>query len=158
MTNLQTNQETELFKSFNIASTAAAKFIKNSSQRHKPQDDMPTSDSETEDNPAFVDALLDIGEETGLLAETKDIRDELGMISMVLKHQVGILEDLAGALFMEWKGNHHQDKQAEIRRRFKEQQKTIETNLRDLERMDKQCEGIYTSVRPQSPASETWQD
>lgn len=70
------------------------------------------------------------------------------MISMVLKHQYGILEDLSNALNQELRGNHNQQKQAEIRRRFKEQHKVIQLHLNDVERMDKQAESIYTSVRP----------
>ena len=94
-----------------------------------------------------MDTLLDIGQETSLLAETKDIRDELNMISMVLEHQLAILDDLANALYQELKGNHNQQKQAEIRRRFKEQHKVIQLHLNDVERMDRQAESIYTSVR-----------
>ena len=94
-----------------------------------------------------MDTLLDIGEETALLAETKDIRDELNMISMVLKHQLSVLDDLANALLEELRGNHNQQKQADVRKRFREQHKVVEVHLKDVERMDKQAEGIYTSVR-----------
>ncbi|KAI2756575.1 hypothetical protein DTO006G1_7939 [Penicillium roqueforti] len=41
----------------------------------------------------FVDRLLDIGQETNLLAEIKDIRDELNMIRTVLEHQNNVLLD-----------------------------------------------------------------
>ena len=96
--------------------------------------------------PSFVDTLLDIGEETALLAEAKDIRDELNMISMVLKHQVSILDDMTNALLEEAKGPHNQQMQSEIKKRFKEQHKVVDVHLKDVERMDKQAEGIYTSV------------
>lgn len=99
-----------------------------------------------------MDTLLDIGQETSLLAETKDIRDELNMISMVLEHQLAILDDLANALYLELKGNHNQQKQAEIRRRHKEQHKVIQLHLNDVERMDRQAESIYTSVRSSNNA------
>ena len=68
------------------------------------------------------------------------------MISMVLQHQSTILQDLTNALLEELKGNHNQQKQAEIRKRILEQQKVIAVHLKDVERMDKQAEGIYTSV------------
>lgn len=98
------------------------------------------------DDPTFVDTLLDIGEETALLAETKDIRDELNMISMVLKSQTSVLDDLSNALLEELRGNQHQQKQADVRKRFREQLKIIDVHLKDLERMDRQAEGIYTSL------------
>ena len=120
--------------------------MRDSHERRRAQRDIHTSDDDSEDSALFVDTLLDIGEETALLAETKDVRDELNMISMVLKHQLAIVDDLATALFQELKGNHNQDKQAEARRRFKEQHKIIEVHLKDVERMDKQAESIYISV------------
>ena len=104
-------------------------------------------EEDLETDPTFVDTLLDIGEETQFLAETKDIRDELNMISMVLKHQLSIQDDLHKALLEELKGNHNHQRQAEIKKRFREQQKLVENHLKDVERMDKQAEGIYTSVR-----------
>lgn len=136
-----------MFKRFNDASVTAGKVLRDSRQRRKAQIGSSGDDND-EKNPAFVDALLDIGEETALLAETKDIRDELNMISMVLKNQTTVLDDLANAIFQELKGSHIEQKQAEIRRRFKEQYKIIEVHLKDVERMDKQAEGIYTSVSP----------
>lgn len=95
-------------------------------------------------DPTFVDTLLDIGEETALLAEAKDIRDELNMISLVLQNQLSILEDLMQALLEEREGD--QQKQAEIKKRFREQWKIVDVHKKDVERMDKQAEGIYTSV------------
>ena len=108
--------------------------------------DIPSAvNSPDADDPTFVDTLLDIGEETALLAETKDIRDELNMISMVLKSQTSVLDDLSNALLEELRGQHQQ-KQADVRKRFREQLKIIDVHLKDLERMDRQAEGIYTSL------------
>ena len=139
-----------MFKRFNDASVAAAKVLRNSRRRRKPQFDHSSSDDDDDNNvgkdPIFVDTLLDICEETSLLAETKDIRDELNMISMVLKHQQAVLDDLSNAMFQELKDNHNQQKYAEIRRRYREQLKLIEMHLKDVDRMDRQAEGIYTSV------------
>ena len=68
------------------------------------------------------------------------------MISMVLKQQLSIIDDLSFSLQSEVKGSHNQQRQAEIKKRFREQQKLVEVHLKDVERMDKQAEGIYTSV------------
>lgn len=144
---LQTNKETELFKKFNDASVAAAEWLTNQRSRGKSQFfNVSTHDSITSVDPTFVDTLLDIGEETALLAETKDIRDELNMISMVLDHQLSVLDDLTHALLEELRGQSNQQKQAEIKKRFREQSKVIEVHLKDVARMDQQAKGIYTSV------------
>ncbi|UPX12620.1 uncharacterized protein EKO05_0003161 [Ascochyta rabiei] len=101
-------------------------------------------DSSLANAPLFVDKLLDIGAETDLLAETKDIRDELNMIAKVLEDQRSVIPDLEVAItdiyFEEHKA--HRD----LKRRFKEQLKTVDTHLKDLERMDKQAERIYKSI------------
>ncbi|KAF2111938.1 hypothetical protein BDV96DRAFT_498386 [Lophiotrema nucula] len=94
--------------------------------------------------PLFVDKLLDIGAETNLLAETKDIRDELNMIAKVLEDQKSVLPDLeisiADIYREEHKGQH------DLKRRFREQLKTIDVHLKDIDRMDKQAERIYKSI------------
>jgi ankyrin repeat protein/Mg2+ and Co2+ transporter CorA len=94
--------------------------------------------------PLFVDKLLDIGAETDLLAETKDIRDELNMIAKVLEDQRSVLPDLETGILDIYREEHKS--QQELKRRFKEQMKTIDTHLKDLERMDKQAERIYKSI------------
>lgn len=131
---------------FNDASKAAARWLKSQRQRGSLQLlSKPSGESESTKDHTFVDTLLDIGEETALLAETKDIRDELNMISMVLKHQVSILDDMMHALLEEARGSDSR-MQSEIKKRYREQHKVVEVHLKDVERMDKQAEGIYTSV------------
>ncbi|KAL8952976.1 MAG: hypothetical protein Q9222_001152 [Ikaeria aurantiellina] len=137
-----TNKETELFMKFNNASKDAKQWLAN--QREKGKSILV--EAPARDRDSLVDTLLDIGEETALLAETKDIRDELNMISMVLKHQISILDDMMHALLDEAKGPHNQQAQAEIRKRYREQHKVVEVHLKDVERMDRQAEGIYTSL------------
>lgn len=127
---------------FNNASKAAERWLRSQRQRETSQLNTPAGDKDH----SFVDALLDIGEETALLAETKDIRDELNMISMVLTHQKSVLRDMETALLEEAKGSHQQQMQSEIRKRYKEQLKVVEIHAMDVERMDKQAAGIYTSV------------
>ncbi|KAI4193008.1 MAG: hypothetical protein LQ348_002986 [Seirophora lacunosa] len=137
-----TNRETELFMNFNDASKAAERWLKNQRQKETLQLNTPAGDKDH----TFVDTLLDIGEETALLAETKDIRDELNMISMVLTHQKSVLQDMETALLEEAKGSYQQYMQSEIKKRYKEQLKVVEIHSMDVERMDKQAAGIYTSL------------
>lgn len=113
--------------------------------------DPPTDESQYLDDrmgPAhallFVDKLLDIGHETDLLAETKDIRDELNMIAKVLEDQRSVLPDLEISIIDIYREEHKN--QQELKRRFRDQLKTIDIHLKDLERMDKQAERIYKSI------------
>ncbi|KAL8799893.1 MAG: hypothetical protein Q9182_005550 [Xanthomendoza sp. 2 TL-2023] len=132
---------------FNEASKDAARWL--TCQRLRGNSQLlskSSGDNDTMRDHTFVDTLLDIGKETALLAETKDIRDELNMISMVLKHQISVLEDMMNALLDEAKGPHNHEQQSEIKKRYKEQHKVVEVHLKDVERMDKQAEGIYTSL------------
>jgi Mg2+ and Co2+ transporter CorA len=102
-------------------------------------------DSGTHANaPLFVDKLLDIGAETDLLAETKDIRDELNMIKKVLEDQRNVLPDLETSIKDIYKEEHKN--QQEVARRFKDLTKTLDTHTRDLDRMDNQAERIYKSI------------
>ena len=101
-------------------------------------------DSSLAHAPLFVDKLLDIGAETDLLAETKDIRDELNMIAKVLEDQRSVIPDLEAAITDIYK--EERKSQQDLKRHFKDQLKTIDTQMKDLERMDKQAERIYKSI------------
>jgi ankyrin repeat protein/Mg2+ and Co2+ transporter CorA len=94
--------------------------------------------------PLFVDKLLDIGAETDLLAEIKDIRDELNMIAKVLEDQRNVIPDLQGSIIDIYQEEYKS--QNELKKRFKDMLKTIDTHVRDLERMDVQAERIYKSI------------
>lgn len=155
-----TDRETMLFKEFNEASAQASEWLKHhrkqpsrftqnlesATKKHDRKDDGGDGpDSEDEDqDPLFVDKLLDIGQETDLLAETKDIRDELNMIRTVLEHQKQVLLDLQEAVCEIYHGEHRS--QHEVKKRFKDQQRTIDMHVKDVDRMDKQAERIYASI------------
>ncbi|KAF9890407.1 hypothetical protein FE257_006075 [Aspergillus nanangensis] len=155
---IATDRETVLFNRFNRASAQASDWLKNHrklgrSAQPKKADDGDTGkqqlallndDIDAADSPLFVDNLLDIGHETDLLSEAKDIRDELNMIRMVLQHQQHVLSDLQGAICEIYHGQHRS--QYEIKKRFKEQERMIDMHLKDIDRMDKQAERIYSSI------------
>lgn len=112
-------------------------------EQHADDEDFIDADNE----PQFVDKLLDVGAETDLLAEIKDIRDELDIIRMVLAHQQHLLPDLREAI----KGAHRIDRSHGYLRKtdkvFEEQEKTITNPLKDINRMDQQAQRIYESIR-----------
>lgn len=153
-----TDRETLLFKEFNAASAQASewlkqhrrpsRFIQTLERNRQPQDEDQEDEDEEEQSqePLFVDKLLDIGQETDLLAEAKDIRDELNMLRTVLEHQKQVLGDLQEAICEIYNNNGDHRLQQDVKKRFKEQQRTIDVHLKDIDRMDKQAERIYYSI------------
>lgn len=151
-----TDRETILFKEFNTASAQASAWLQHR-RRHnrfsairageeaarKIQDEKYKFDDPTHGT-LFVDKLLDIGQETDLLAETKDIRDELNMIKKVLEDQAHVLPDLESSICEIYAES--QTSQKEVKKRFRDQLKTIEMHIKDIDRMDKQAERIYNSI------------
>lgn len=147
-----TERETKLFDRFNRASLQAAQWLRHHRRkRHGRQssDSARAGTSSFDDgrlnNILFVDALLDIIVETELLAEIKDIRDELQMIEKVLKEQKSVIPELADRLSDDM-GGRRSTSSIDVHKRNKEQIKIIETHLTDVDRMDKQAEGIYRSL------------
>ncbi|KAJ5578447.1 uncharacterized protein N7459_007411 [Penicillium hispanicum] len=154
---IATDRETLLFNRFNHASAQASSWLKShrklnrfsrSSARSisglEDDDGSDPDDDYDDDQPVFVDRLLDIGEETDLLAEAKDIRDELNMIRTVLEHQKHVLADFQEVICEIYHGQHRS--QYEVKKRFKDQQRMIDMHLKDIDRMDKQAERIYHSI------------
>jgi hypothetical protein len=92
-----------------------------------------------------MDALLAIGTETRLLAEIKDIRDELNMIRMVLRSQTQVMGDFADQVAEEL-GGKRSIEAGEVRKKSKEQLKVIDGHIVNLDRMDKHATLIYDSV------------
>lgn len=166
---IATDRETLLFREFNRASAQASDWLKNhrklnrfarnlqketAAARKKDEHwllgDETTDEATNEakyyekDEPLFVDKLLDIGQETDLLAEAKDIRDELNMIRTILQHQQHVLDDLQFVICDIYQGQHRS--QVEVKKRFKDQQRMIDMHLKDIDRMDIQAERIYASI------------
>lgn len=150
-----TDKETDLFQKFDEASSAASAWLTHHRASNRlfrmldiDQEKLATMEKPTPEDaeraPLFVDTLLDIGQETELLKEIKDIRDELNMISKVLEDQKHVLPDLGSAIseiyFDERKS------QQEMKKRFENQLKMIDMHLHDIQRMDKQAERIYKSI------------
>ena len=156
---IATDRETLLFNRFNQASMQASSWLKSHRKLNRfarssarsvagrdgaPEDIVLDEEEDFDDEPHFVDRLLDIGEETGLLAEAKDIRDELNMIRTVLEHQKHVLADFQEVICEIYQGQHRS--QYEVKKRFKDQQRTIDMHIKDIDRMDKQAERIYHSI------------
>jgi Mg2+ and Co2+ transporter CorA len=133
-----TDQESRLFSKFHKASEKSTQWLKHyrrgaSRSQHELSDD-----------------LLNIHQETRLLAEIKDIQDELNIIDMVLDSQRHVLKEfqknITDELRVEGSRKTTDGVIKEIRRRFQEQERLLEVHQNDLDRMDGQAHGIYSSL------------
>ncbi|KAG9242052.1 ankyrin repeat protein [Calycina marina] len=142
-----TDRETNLFRDFNQASAQASAWL----QRHRRPNRFtrylePDEHNEVENNLIVLreSKLLDIGQETDLLAEIKDIRDELKMMERVLEDQLYVLPDLQAAVCDIY--YEEQMSQGEVKKRFGEQMRGINTHIKDIDRMSQQAKRIYKNV------------
>lgn len=129
------NKETTLYRNFYADSREVHSWL----ESHRE----PASNA---DYPKIVDRFLDIGNETHLLEEIKDIRDELNMISMVLNSQKSTLPSLCDAICEDMPGTRNQFRTRDIKRRVEEQKRTLDMHLNELDRMAKLSEGIEASL------------
>jgi hypothetical protein len=160
------DQEAKLFREFSAASRQASAWLKSHSRPTKfartlkaaaagkvlGKDDLKGDsfhfdDHEHAHEPLFVDKLLDVGAETDLLSEIKDIREELDIIRMVLGNQHQLLPELRESIRSIYRGEQWYAQLRRAERKFEEQDKTITNPVKDIDRMDKQAERIYGSIR-----------
>ena len=97
---------------------------------------------------SFVENLLDVGWETTLLKEVKDIRDELGMLAMIFERQEYVrqcIKDTIDTISNEKKWSDAA--KAKFARAFEDHRRTIAQPKKDTERMNSQATGVYNSVR-----------
>ena len=132
LTEGQEDKEPELISDFNEASKQAKEWF--------------NSQSKTEKYPKFDDYFMNIGDEMAFLAEVKDIRNELNMLSTVLEYQASILPQLKDAIIKE--SEPLRDKKIELKTTFDDQVKTVDNLLKNIQRMDKEADDIYRSVDP----------
>jgi len=126
-----------------IASTheADAEDLENEEDEWLKQDDEGTDPDGTN---RFVDRLLNIAKEARLLVECKDIQDELGILTMVLRQQRGTLHEMersfAEALVAD------DDRRFDISTKLAQQKALVDLHLLDIERNDKQAKSVNVSL------------
>ncbi|KAI2469697.1 hypothetical protein F4781DRAFT_207166 [Annulohypoxylon bovei var. microspora] len=157
---LVTDRESQLFSRFNQASAQSAQWLQYHRRRRSlgGRARLPSfgssDDYDGRGMDQFPDALLDIGVETSLLTEIKDIRDELGIITGLLEGQLATLDDFEVQVTEELRGNSGSGDNrrvidtavAEIRKRSREQLRGLEIRKKDIERMDHQAESLYRNL------------
>lgn len=150
-----TDRESRLFSRFNRASAQSAQWLRRHRHRRRSRSvllgsniDGENGDEDSTDQ--FPDALLDIGVETSLLAEIKDIRDELNIIMGILEAQLQTVTYLEGFVTEEVRGEGSRRTTdavvSEIRRRAGEQKRGIDAKQKDVNRMDRQAFSLYDSL------------
>jgi Mg2+ and Co2+ transporter CorA len=192
-----TNRESQLFFRFNRASAQSAEWLQQHRRflrgpailKPRARSSSPSEDVGKVKDHEVPEELLDINVETSLLAEIKDIRDELNILAVVLENQTLILAEFEGHMIDELRSVAAQLTSAssaasdagstvihqanlsaaslaamsgmpsasttrkttealisDIRRRAKEQRRLLDVHIRDIVRMDRQAESIYTSL------------
>ncbi|KAI0487540.1 hypothetical protein F4859DRAFT_465405 [Xylaria cf. heliscus] len=150
-----TDRESRLFSRFNRASAQSAQWLQRHRRRRTSRSaligsslDHEHGDEDSSDQ--FPDALLDIGVETSLLAEIKDIRDELNIIMGILDAQLQTVTYLEGFVTEELRGEGSRRTTdavvSDIRRRAGEQKRGIDAKQKDVSRMDRQALSLYDSL------------
>ncbi|KAK3676486.1 hypothetical protein LTR78_003762 [Recurvomyces mirabilis] len=163
--------ETNLFKAFTDASQQVSLDLRRrqqSLQRAEQLEHAPSGKEQVEEiwkasdevrsysnrKERAFDTLLDIGQETALLSEVKDIRDELDMLKMVFEQQHQVLNQAYSAMEIilgsedELEGNPEIAlKKRKISKRLEQNRRAVDHSIREVERMDKQADRIYKSMR-----------
>ncbi|RYP15767.1 hypothetical protein DL765_005493 [Monosporascus sp. GIB2] len=143
------NRQTQLLRSFYRVSELSTRWLQDRQRRQGQSGRMPSSPGEHD---YVLDALLELGEESAMLNEINDIRDELNVIEVILGSQTAILETFESLVTEELRESGGKrpaidDLVGQLRKRWREQKRRIETRHRDLERMDRRAENAYTSLR-----------
>ena len=99
-------------------------------------------------NAIATDTLYSITAETKLLVEIKDIRDELGILHMVLADQLKPSEDFARIIRKRKQGE--QDEIVEIES-LKAQNQVVESHFYRIEKMEKLAKKTYQAVCTSTP-------
>ncbi|KAK3073307.1 hypothetical protein LTR53_005209 [Teratosphaeriaceae sp. CCFEE 6253] len=101
-----------------------------------------------------IETLLDIGLETELLSEVKDIRDELDIMRIVFDQQNQVLDQAYAAMELilgtadepQLHGGTAAERR-KITKRLDYNRRAVDHSVKEIDRMDKQAERIYYSMR-----------
>jgi ankyrin repeat protein/Mg2+ and Co2+ transporter CorA len=139
------DSETKLYSQFYKASKSVHEWLKDGTLGARETGLMISSGSRR--YPAIIDEFLDIGSETGLLQEVKDIRDELAMLAMVLTQQKTTIPQLYDALAADFPSSRATSRPLrDLKHKFDDQKKLVASHLAELKRMTDLAEVIETSL------------
>ncbi|KAI6849680.1 hypothetical protein KC332_g1508 [Hortaea werneckii] len=99
-------------------------------------------------HPRAMQTLLDIAAEIELLSDVKDIRDELDMLRLVFEQQTQVIpgvHEAVDTILGHEKGS--EGRRSKVLNRLGYHERAIDRSVKEIERMDKQAERIYVSIR-----------
>ncbi|KAK5122166.1 hypothetical protein LTR85_004412 [Meristemomyces frigidus] len=161
------DDETELFRRFNLASKQLSIFLKDtkhwSSLRekedaavrkamaeldHKVESPDGAGPANSDWEPQAIQALLDIDQEIKLWTKVKDVRDEMDMLRMVFEQQKQVLPGVRESMDIVLDSSKGvESEKAKIMKRIGYHERAIGHSIQEVDRMDKQAERIYDSIR-----------
>ena len=112
-------------------------------QRHSHRSALPKNK-----HPRAMQTLLDIAAEIELLSDVKDIRDELDMLRLVFEQQTQVIpgvHEAVDTILGHEKGS--EGRKSKVLNRLGYHERAIDRSVKEIERMDKQAERIYVSIR-----------
>ncbi|KAI7369396.1 hypothetical protein KC354_g1973 [Hortaea werneckii] len=99
-------------------------------------------------HPRAMQTLLDIAAEIELLSDVKDIRDELDMLRLVFEQQTKVIPGVHEAVdTILGHETGFEGKKSKVLNRLGYHERAIDRSVKEIERMDKQAERIYVSIR-----------
>ena len=113
----------------------------------KPPSTTPTNEQD-EDGMEFVDSLLDLRNETDLVYQISDTRDEMEILSMVLTRQKRVLQELSSVLAASGPAgsNNSSPDCLPAVHLLKSSLRTVNSTTSELKRMEKQAKRIFATV------------
>lgn len=138
---LKTHDKTRYALKIAAAHEADAEDLENEEDEWLKQDDEGTELGGTN---RFVDRLLNIAKEARLLVECKDIQDELGILTMVLRQQKATLQEMERSFAETLVADD--DKRFDLLRKLSQQKALLDLHVADNERMDKAAKSVNISL------------
>ncbi|KIW78252.1 hypothetical protein Z517_08086 [Fonsecaea pedrosoi CBS 271.37] len=107
-------------------------------------DSLDTLHDHRQASDSFVNDLLNIDKEASLLVECKDVEDELEILTSVLRQQRQVLGDLDATLRAS--KNVSESNQFDLFNKVGEQQRLVDLDLQDLDRMARQARSVNDNL------------
>ncbi|EMC97134.1 hypothetical protein BAUCODRAFT_42293, partial [Baudoinia panamericana UAMH 10762] len=160
---LAMDQETKLFAEFKHASQEVSDFLLSRHEQQSAQakahskrarklssSKLPRNAKELSpgQEPEEIHTLMEIGAETKLLSDVKDIRDELDMLKIVFQQQQQVLPQVLDTMEGIFGDNPMiKAQRAKVERRLQINERAVSHHVNEIKRMDKQAERVYLSIR-----------
>lgn len=107
----------------------------------------PVYDTDDDEEPLFVDSLLDVGKETMLMTRCKEEENKLDMVFKILEDQKRILQQMQDVILEDLSESAVQ-RRAVVSKKFHDLSSKVGQHSRDIERMKEAAEYTYKKILP----------